>query len=105
MRTLALALLIAATPAAAQSVGDSVYQVSFKAVTFTCGAVDYNGTTQRLLHATQKLNLPVYEPAANHPQAASWAILYRIVCERGNVREAKTGGVRQAYNDGNAKRF
>lgn len=105
MRTLALALLIAATPAAAQSVGDSVYQVSFKGVTFTCGAVDYNGTTQRLLRATQKLNLPVYEPAANHPQAASWAILYRIICERSAMRQAKAGGMRQADNEGNAKHF
>jgi hypothetical protein len=105
MRKLALALLIAATPAAAQSVGDQIYQVSFQSVTFTCGSIEHNGQAQRLLHATHKINLPVYEPAPNDPAARQWSIVYRIICERGSLQEAKPSKIRQVNNDTIHRRF
>lgn len=104
MRRLLFGALVAvATPAAAQSAEGGIYQVRFQGVTFTCGTVETGGTLQRLMHADRTIHLPVYEPAAGDAKAGSWAIIYRIVCERGAAREAKLNGIRQASRDGRGK--
>jgi hypothetical protein len=90
-------------PAAAQSAGAGIYQVRFQGVTFTCGTVESGGTLQRLLHADRRIDLPVYEPAAGDAKADSWAIVYRIVCERGAAQEAALSSARQANRAGKSK--
>jgi hypothetical protein len=103
MRKLLAGLLVAvATPAAAQSGEAGIYQVRFQGVTFTCGTVETGGSLQRLMHADRKIHLPVYEPAAGEAKAGSWAIVYRIVCERGAAQEGKPH-VRQANRRGKGK--
>jgi hypothetical protein len=104
MRKLALALLIAASPAVAETAGDSIYQVRFQGVTFTCGTVENSGGLQRLLHADHKLNLPVYEPKPSDARADSWAIVYRIVCER-TLQQQRAAGVQQASSETKSRRF
>jgi hypothetical protein len=106
MRKLLLGVLLAvASPAAAQSAGEGVYQVRFQGVTFTCGAVESGGTLQRLMHADRKIHLPVYEPAVEDAKAESWAIVYRIVCERGAAQQAKSNSPRQASRSGKGKKL
>jgi hypothetical protein len=104
MRKLLLGILVAvATPAAAQSDEVGIYKVRYQGVTFTCGTVGNGGTIQRLMQADRKIHLPVLEPAAGDAKADSWAIVYRIVCERGAPQKAISSGIRQASRTGRGK--
>jgi hypothetical protein len=86
MRKLTLALLIAATPAAAQTAGESLREVRFQGATFTCGLTkDGARTIQASPSAT---SLSVTEPSPQDPQAKSWSIVYRLICEQAYERLA-----------------
>ena len=87
MRKLALALLIASTPAAAQNAVEPSHEVRFEGVTFTCGKTNDPQAPRRFMYATPSAKyLPVHEPVPEDPKAGSWSIVYRIICEKENRR-------------------
>ena len=86
MRKLALVILIAATPAAAQNTTEPPREVYFHGVKFTCGQ-SHEGA-RRFISATPSAKyLPVDEPRPEDPNAASWSIVYRIICEEAYERQ------------------
>ena len=90
MRKLALAILIAATPAAAQNAVEFSHEVRFQSVTFTCGQTN-DAQPRRFMYATPSAkHLPMYEPLPDDAKAQSWAIVYRMICENAYVRQART---------------
>ena len=86
MRKLALVILIAASPAAAQNTTQPPHEVYFHGMKFTCGQ-SYEGS-RRFVYATPSAKyLPVDEPRPEDPNAASWSIVYRIICEQAYERQ------------------
>jgi hypothetical protein len=89
MRKLALAILVAATPAVAQNGSDVSYEVRFKGVTFTCGQTGESEGSRRFMYATPSARyLPVLEPASEDANAQSWSIVHKIICEQAFERQA-----------------
>jgi hypothetical protein len=86
MRKLTLALLIAATPAAAQTAGESLREVRFQGATFTCGLTNDGARTMQVAPST--MSLPAREPSPQDPQAKSWSIVYKLICEQAYERLA-----------------
>ena len=86
MRTLALAILIAAVPAAAQNTTAPPREVFFEGIKFTCG--QSSDVARRFMYATPSAKyLPADEPLPEDPKAASWSIVYRIICEQAYARQ------------------
>ncbi len=84
---LALATLIAVTPAAAEPNMVSSQEIRFRQITFTCGQVEDLGQTRRFVYATPyKMNLPKYEPLPGEANAAGWLVVYRTICEKATQR-------------------
>ena len=84
---LALATLIAATPAAAEPNVLSSQEIRFRNITFTCGKVQDQGQQRRFLSsAPYKINLPIYEPLPGDPSSSSWQVVYRTICEKAKKR-------------------
>ncbi len=85
MRKLALAILFAITPAAAESRTEPSHQVSFQGITFTCGQ---KSEGSRFMYAVPAARyLPVNEPPSGEPGARSWAIVFRIICDEACSRQ------------------
>ncbi len=87
MRKLALAILIATTPAVAANDVVSRHEVQFQGETFICGQINVGGKIRHYIHSIpQAKYIPEYEPSASDPLARSWLITYRIICEGGSMR-------------------
>ena len=78
---LALATLIATTPAAAEPRVLSSHEIRFRHITFTCGEVQDQGKQRRFLYSTPyKMNMPMYEPLPGDPGSIGWQVIYRTIC-------------------------
>jgi hypothetical protein len=89
MFTHTLAILIATTvPALAGGKIISVHEVRFEHESFICGKVKAaSGKVVRFIHSTPPAKyISEYEPAARYPQAKSWDMIYRVICEGGYQR-------------------
>ncbi len=76
MRILALAILIAAVPAAAQNTTAPPREVYFEGIKFACGQSSEG--KRRFMYATPSAKyLPADEPLPEDPKAASWSIVYQ----------------------------
>ena len=85
MRKLALAILFAITPAAAESRTEPSHQVSFQGITFACGQ---KSEGSRFMYAVSAARyLPVNEPPSGEPGARSWAVVFRSICDEACSRQ------------------
>ncbi len=79
----ALAILMAVTPAAAETRMVSSHEIHFSHITFTCGEIEDQGKMRRFVYATPyKINLQMYEPLPGDQNAAAWLVAYRTICEK-----------------------
>jgi len=86
MRILALAILIAAVPAAAQNTTAPPREVYFEGIKFACGQSSEG--RRRFMYATPSAKyLPADEPLPEDPKAASWSIVYGIICDQAYARQ------------------